>query len=62
MYDREHCIDKMENKLKEEMIEEWMRTEYPDMSDVRDLELAEGVKFVDRLKRLLDVAEDYEQK
>jgi len=48
----------MKNKLREEIIEEWMQMEYPAMSDIRDLELVEGIKFVDKLKRLLAIAEE----
>lgn len=44
--------------MKDKIIEEWMQREYPDLSDIRDLELSEGVKFVCKLGRLLDIAEE----
>ena len=48
----------MKNKQKDEIIEEWMEKEYPELSDIRDLELSEGIQFVCKLGRLLDIAEE----
>ena len=46
------------NEQKDEIIEEWMRDAYPEMSDIRDLELSEGIAFVDKLNRLIDITEE----
>lgn len=48
----------MKNETKDKIIEEWMKNEYSEMSDIRDLELAEGVSFVNKLGRLLDITEE----
>ena len=48
----------MKNGQKDEIIEEWMKIEYPEMSNIRDLELSEGINFVSKLGRLLDIAEE----
>jgi hypothetical protein len=48
----------MNDKMKRKIIEKWMEEAYPQMSDIYDLELAEGISYIRKLKRLLDITEN----
>jgi len=46
----------------DETIEEWLEQINHEYRDIRDLELSEGLEFVDKLRKLVEIAKEWKKK